>query len=141
MEFNTASQIVSIYARSGYHLPLLGTLVSGNIFRQNNVPTSSSGTTAVIAMQGNSASNWIIQGNEFNNPISLYEMSSYGFTSTVVPSNTINATNNFFSFASDNDLSAPLIDNRLVSSTIDTCNFPLIYCTTPTYYVSTVRRR
>jgi len=120
LEFNTASQIVSIYARSGYHLPLQGTVISGNIFRQNSVPASTSGSAAVLAMRGSSPSTWIVQGNDFNNPISLYEMSSWGFTSTVVPSNIINATNNFFSFANDNDLSASLIDNRLVSCIFNT---------------------
>lgn len=113
LEFNAASHILSIYARSGYHLPLLGTLISGNIFRSNSVPASTSGSTAVVAMRGNTASNWVVQGNEFNNPISLYEMSSSGFSTSDITSVNINATNNFFLFASANDLSASRIDSRL----------------------------
>lgn len=114
LELNTASQILSVFSRHSYGYGIVPNhLVSGNIFRSNNVPASSSGSATVFAMRGNVASNWTVQGNEFNNPISLFEMSSSGFSSPISQLVTINASNNFFGFVSNNDLSASLIDTRL----------------------------
>lgn len=118
---NEAGKILSIYTRSGYQPHIA---ITGNAFRGNTVPPSTTGSTAVLSMggnaqssyiiNGNAQSSWNVNGNEFNNILSLIDMSSSGFETSgeTHPLITINGTNNFF-FASHNELSSSLIDSRL----------------------------
>lgn len=113
LEGNTANQILSIYkGSSGSSTPPSDIIITGNIFRSNRVPPSTSGGNAVLAMRGNNVhSFWNINQNEFNNLNSMYEMSSAGLSVSDLSTVTINATRNFFPFA--DDLNKSLIDNRL----------------------------
>ena len=95
--------------------------VVGNIFRDNSIPASTSGSSAVLVMMGSFLSAddtsqhdskiFDIHSNEFHNPFSLYEMSTAQIDAN--SSFKINATNNYFTVSSEANASASVIDDRL----------------------------
>lgn len=95
--------------------------IIGNIFRDNAVPVSTSGSSAILYMKGsfqftgssdgNDSSIFDVHSNEFSNIFSLYEMSSAGVDAG--SSFKINATNNYFTVSNEANISASIIDDRL----------------------------
>ena len=113
VEDNAASQILRIHA---YYressVPNIA--IAGNIFQSNQVPSYSySSSSAVLAMSGNTNSTWHLQGNEFNNPLSLYEIRTSEFSVSNPTFVKINATYNIFAIADEANPSASLIDSRI----------------------------
>ncbi|KAL3790397.1 hypothetical protein ACHAW5_008354 [Stephanodiscus triporus] len=113
VEDNSASQILRINATSGANsVPNIA--IAGNIFQSNQVPSYSySSSSAVLAMSGNTNSTWHLQGNEFNNPLSLYEMRTSEFSVSDPKFVKVNATYNIFAIADEDNPSATLIDSRI----------------------------
>lgn len=98
--------------------------ITGNIFRDNTVPASTSGSNAILFMRGSFQSTgssdddfinnvFNVHSNEFSNIFSLYEMSSAGVDVSDGLSLKINATNNYFTVSSGVNISASVIDDRL----------------------------
>ena len=112
VEGNAASQILRIHAFRVDSVPKIA--IVGNIFQSNQVPSYSYSTSsAVLAMGGNTNSTWHLQGNEFNNPLSLYEIRTSEFSVSDPTFVKINATYNIFAIADEANPSASLIDSRI----------------------------
>jgi hypothetical protein len=113
---NTASQVTSIYGHDNSDLKVD---IVGNIFQSNNVPTSTSGSNAVLAMGGSFLINddaediWQIHSNDFSNPLSRYEMTTVAITTANNTAFKINATNNYFTLSGGINTSSLVLDERL----------------------------
>lgn len=106
---NVASSIV--YVQLYRTTPSPSTNILGNIFRNNRAASSTSGDNAILLLSANGDSLWEIQGNEFANPATSFEISTTEFTGNNPNDMMINGTNNLFGFAAD--LTEELIDNKI----------------------------
>lgn len=114
---NAASQILNIgniYSGDAFYADIFG-----NIFEANIVPDSTSGSKAVLVMQGEFSFSdvateiWKIHSNEFSNARSKYEMSSAAVNADTEVYK-INATNNYFKISgSAINLTSSAVDSRL----------------------------
>jgi hypothetical protein len=90
--------------------------IQKNLFR-NNVATGTSGDSSAFHLSCSGTSIWAIHQNEFNNPLSTYEISTNGFSGVDPTVMIVNATNNLFPAAIPQD--ATSIDSRIFDNDED----------------------
>ena len=86
-------------------------LIGRNIFRNNQAASDFTGENAVLSIASNGASVWDIQGNEFTNPASNLEITTFLFSGSNPVDMHVNATSNIFNFEAN--LTAELIDKKI----------------------------
>lgn len=74
-----------------------------------------------------SSTTWQIHGNNFDNFLSQYEISVAGISFTNQPLTIVNATDNFFTFVTADELSAFIVDNRIYDEDEDNSKPPVIF--------------
>ena len=109
---NFASNILNIMVKDNNNYPNI--IMQGNTFGSNYVPPSTGGKNSVLYLAGYDSS-WSIHGNNFNNSLSQYEISTSGYSGSNPSSMVVNASNNFFTSTA----SSELIDNRLYDDNED----------------------
>lgn len=95
---NIASSIVRLQAIKYWYTDEPVFSLIGNVFRDNRASQATSGQFAVLSIGANGASSWEVQGNEFSNPSSLFEITTFEYTGGSPTEMQINGTNNLFGF-------------------------------------------
>lgn len=111
---NIGSSIAALYVSTPFSSTVSMVEVTGNIFRRNRAASSTSGEFAVLEISSDGDSDWAVMSNEFGDDQSPFEISTFGFTGANPASMTVNATNNFFTFAGmvdESDIENRVFDN------------------------------
>jgi len=108
---NIASSVARFAAQRYYSNDEGSAEILGNIFRNNRAASSTSGDNAVLMMGANGPSIWVVEGNEFANPATSFEISTFSYSGSNPDEMIVNGTNNLFGFAAD--LTEALIDDKI----------------------------
>ena len=107
---NVAGSIVYLRTLNNWRISDPVVSLQGNVLRNNRAASGTSGQYAVLSMDAGGASSWDIQGNEFSNPTSLFEV-TVSYSGDMPNEVRINGTSNLFNF--ETDVTAGLIDERI----------------------------